>query len=139
MPKCYYLMNETTGKVVTFDSLKEYEIFIKEVGNWWKPCECKIKDYNPKEPLIKDEKVRKALRAWADANEYVFVKVSNDMVSEPNCGNVQIHFENTNIIDEDKYGIHTIEELCGEELRPVIVGDIKYESYDDYLKRRKKS
>ena len=26
-------------------------------------------DYKPKEPLIKDEKVRKAVRAWADANE----------------------------------------------------------------------
>ena len=26
-------------------------------------------DYTPKEPLIKDEKIRKAVRAWAEANE----------------------------------------------------------------------
>lgn len=67
------------------------------------------------EPLIKDEKIRKAVRAWAEANNYSLVKVGYDMASEPNNGYVQIHFEGSDIVDEDKYGVHTIAELCGEE------------------------
>lgn len=69
----------------------------------------------PKEPLIKDERIRKAVRAWAEANDYSLVKIGYDMASEPNDGYVQIHFEGSDIVDEDKYGVHTITELCGEE------------------------
>lgn len=72
-------------------------------------------DYKPTEPLIKDEKIRKAVRAWAEANGYTTVKVGYDMASEPNNGNTQIHFEGWDIVDEDKYGVHTLAELCGEE------------------------
>ena len=72
-------------------------------------------DAEQAEPLIKDEKIRKAVRAWAEANDYSLVKIGNDMASEPNYGNVQIHFEDVDIVDEDKYGVHTIAELCGEE------------------------
>lgn len=72
-------------------------------------------DYKPFEPLIKDEKIRKAVRALAEANGYSLVKVGFDMASEPNNGYVQIHFEGSDIVDEDKYGVHTIAELCGEE------------------------
>ena len=32
-----------------------------------------FEDYKPKEPLIKDEKIRKAVRAWAEANEVLEV------------------------------------------------------------------
>lgn len=73
-------------------------------------------DYKPAEPLIKDEKMRKAVRAWAEANAYSFVKIGFDMASEPNDGYVQIHFEGSDIVDEDKYGVHTIAELCGEDV-----------------------
>ena len=31
-------------------------------------------DYKPKEPLIKDEKVRKAVRAWAEANDIRYIE-----------------------------------------------------------------
>lgn len=72
-------------------------------------------DAEPAEPLIKDEKIRKAVRVWAEANDYSLVKIGNDMASEPNYGNVQIHFEDVDIVDKDKYGVHTIAELCGEE------------------------
>ena len=52
-------------------------------------------DYEPKEPLIKDEKIRKAVRAWAEANNIRAVYYSPE---------------------EDGYGEHyTIDELCGDE------------------------
>jgi hypothetical protein len=114
------LRNKKTGKIYTARSMWFNESIDDLVKTHWKTLKefCEDwedwEDFTPTEPLIKDPKIRKAVRAWADANEYAIVKVSNDMVSEPNCGNVQIHFENTNIIDEDKYGVHTISELCGE-------------------------
>lgn len=72
-------------------------------------------DYTQPEPLIKDEKIRKAVRAWADANGYSLVRIGYRMASEPNNGNVQMHFVEPDIVDEDKLGVHTLTELCGEE------------------------
>lgn len=69
----------------------------------------------PAEPLIKDEKIRKAVRAWAEANDYNIVKAGYDMVSEPDIGDYQIHFEDGDVVSEDNFGVHTIAELCGEE------------------------
>ena len=54
MPKCYYLMNEITGKVISFETLNHYEIFLKEVGGDWKPCECKIRNSQIKDEQTKD-------------------------------------------------------------------------------------
>ena len=73
-------------------------------------------DYKPKEPLIKDEKVRKAVRAWADANKTITkVHVMNNGY-EIYGGNTDsvIHFE-TLPFDHIKQGDYTIDELCGEE------------------------
>lgn len=80
----------------------------------------------PTEPLIKDEKIRKAVKAWADANDY-----SNDEIYEfedfstgwkswslehkGNGDDNEIHFNGG--IDFDKMnhqGYYTIAELCGE-------------------------
>ena len=73
-----------------------------------------------KEPLIKDEKVRKAVRAWAEAND-----MSSDSVVI--CGSFDDGFEtDTSSIEFDctirdalrglKRGkSYTIAELCGEE------------------------
>ena len=105
--KSYYSGNhiivypEGTLKYYAYDSLSELNEEWEDVTNI--------------EPLIKDEKIRKAVRAWAEANGYSLVKVGYDMASEPNNGYVQIHFEGSDIVDEDKYGVHTIAELCGEE------------------------
>ena len=79
-------------------------------------------DYEPKEPLIKDEKIRKAVRAWAEAN----------VINSEHYHNTDIKFDATehrlqwiqtaiefnditgleNLEDGEKY---TIDELCGEE------------------------
>lgn len=97
----YLVVNDGRASCSKYNSLAELN------AEW--------EDYAPKQPLIKDEKIRKAVRAWAEANEYSLVKAGYDMVSEPDYGNVQIHFEFLNVVDEDKFGVHTIAELCGEE------------------------
>ena len=98
---------ERPGESLIGDSIDEFYT-IAELNDEWE-------DYTPAEPLIKDEKIRNAVRAWAEANDYKFVKTGYDMVSEPNYGNVQIHFEGTDVVDESEFGIHSIAELCGEE------------------------
>ena len=72
-------------------------------------------DYKPTKPLIKDEKIRKAVRAWADANGYSIVRVGFYGVADTNIGNIQIHFKESDIVDEDKYGVYNITELCGDD------------------------
>lgn len=76
-------------------------------------------DYASKEPLIKDEKVRKAIRAWAEANEisqaqfdrYISGFSASD--AEHNILSM-ISFDGFvfMFVDGEYY---TIAELCGEE------------------------
>lgn len=84
-----------------------------------------FEDYNPKEPLIKDEKIRKAVRAWAEANRVTEVRYSS-------CHDAECEFnarddENKSIVfignftkmneklDLSGRTIYPIDELCGEE------------------------
>lgn len=75
----------------------------------------------PAEPLIKDEKVRKAVRAWAEANEreYLLVIKSGGRleISDGSPHLIYISFRVDNdtlkILDDRTY--YPIEELCGEE------------------------
>lgn len=75
-------------------------------------------DSKPAEPLIKYEKIRKAVRVWAEANEIETVNYDSYWVSFRR-DDKSISFK-----DEDKclglYGlgndkVYTITELCGEE------------------------
>lgn len=78
----------------------------------------KWEDYKPVEPLIKDEKIRKAVRAWAEANEVEEVDYWNsDYRFQDAQGYSSIGFDNKPIEEEDRYGndVYTIAELCGEE------------------------
>ena len=78
----------------------------------------------PKEPLIKDEKIRKAVRTWADANdiprnattiEYQLADTIKGTFSEFWCDNLHIMFR-TNVAPSAIHGkFHSINELCGEE------------------------
>lgn len=74
-------------------------------------------DYKPAEPLIKDEKTRKAVRAWAEA-------LGTDEVSYNSCAEYsEGRFEaEMGMADIDfgrvldlKDGSYTIAELCGGE------------------------
>lgn len=107
------LRNKKTGGlanmanvVVITDAGHAYYKSLAELNEEWE---------DTKKPLIKDEKIRKAVSAWAEANSYKYAKVGFDMVSEPNNGQIQMHFEGTDIVDESEFGIHSIDELCGEE------------------------
>ena len=74
-------------------------------------------DYTPSEPLIKDEKIRKAVRAWAEANGFtneIGVRSLNagTRFSE---GHWSIEFIGYFIYDLEIDSTYTIAELCGEE------------------------
>lgn len=76
-------------------------------------------DYATKEPLIKDEKIRKAVRAWAEAIDATSLFVEQ--------GNFDDEFlELSNVISSIRFAVirpkdikagerYTIAELCGEE------------------------
>jgi hypothetical protein len=70
-------------------------------------------DYEPADPLIKDEKIRKAVRAWAEANNVT--KVWHEGSSVGFCdGAVSIKFHEL-CWEEIPKGEYTIAELCGKE------------------------
>ena len=76
-------------------------------------------DYIPAEPLIKDEKIRKAVRAWAEANEISqaqFDRYTSGFSASDDGHNLlsMISFDGFVFMFVDgKY--YTIDELCGEE------------------------
>ena len=76
-------------------------------------------DYKPKEPLIKDEKIRKVVRAWAEANGISQVQFDSytSGFSASDAGHnllSMISFDGFvfNCVDGK---IYTVAELCGEE------------------------
>ena len=76
-----------------------------------------VREEDPKQPLIEDEKARKAVRAWAEAieeNRIQFDRLSQGFSFSD--GNVfsSINFDGFvfDLLDGKKY---TIAELCGEE------------------------
>ena len=76
-------------------------------------------DYAPKEPLIKDEKIRKAVRAWAEAYEISqaqFDRYTSGFSASDDGHSIlsMISFDGFVFMFVDgKY--YTIDELCGEE------------------------
>lgn len=85
----------------------------------------------PKEPLIKDEKIRKAVRVWAEANELSSgLKVINEhfdsckIIGRCDSRNVCLEIEfKTTIAHVNKNQFYSIEELCGapEPLEPSFI------------------
>ena len=83
-------------------------------------------DFKPKEPLIKDEKIRKAVRAWADMNDIRFIHMcsrtrkENARIVGQNAVGRTFTMEIANeyeirICFKDYKECYTIDELCGEE------------------------
>lgn len=76
-------------------------------------------DYKPKEPLIKDEKIRKAVRAWAEANDVLEVFIDNigdgtymELYDEDDGRRRISALRPAGLKTREAY---TIDELCGEE------------------------
>lgn len=71
----------------------------------------------PKEPLIKDEKIRKAVRAWAEANNFLDDIEVHSLTAGTrfSIGHYDIEFLGYFIYDLESNKTYTIDELCGEE------------------------
>lgn len=109
------------SKRVDDDSLTSHENVIRsfdsiaELNEEWEDCE-------PTEPLIKDEKIRKAVRAWAEIN--LILDDDDVEASTPtvDCnvltltyGTISIDVFVNDTITIINHGHYTIAELCGEE------------------------
>ena len=95
---------------------KWHKYGLRCLGDNWEYC------VEPKEPLIKDEKVRKAVRAWAEANEIIkaFVVMNEHMDWSVYGDNIDrnrfsIEFFDRVVPEENETTQYTIAELCGEE------------------------
>ena len=74
-------------------------------------------DYKPAEPLIKDEKARKAVRAWAEANRIKPQDIIRFDAFEHRLTWVDtgIEFNESEALLDLEEVDYTIAELCGEE------------------------
>lgn len=83
---------------------------LAEINSEWE-------DYAPKEPLIKDEKIRKAVRAWAEANNFLGEIEVHSLTAGTrfSIGHYDIEFLGYFIYDLESNKTYAIAELCGEE------------------------
>lgn len=101
----FFVYGKNEGHLFSYKSLAE-------LNEEWE-------DYEPKEPLIKDEKIRKAVRAWAEACGAKQIKYSialNQYYDADMGTGFSIKFLTKPVevyLEEGK--IYTIAELCGEE------------------------
>lgn len=103
----YFYPNEHKGGD---DIERETYQSLAELNDEWE-------DYAPKEPLIKDEKIRKAVRAWAEACCIELIEITHSrkcilraMDAITNNDEICIDREIGQILDEKVYNI---DELCG--------------------------
>ena len=125
------LINKSTGEIGKLHcdmnvSPAKYGVFEDTDirGHYWEydslaELNSEWEDYTPKEPLIKDEKIRKAVRAWAEANEISqaqFDRYTSGFSASDDGHNLlsMISFDGFvfMFVDGEYY---TIDELCGEE------------------------
>lgn len=127
------LHNKKTGEIVDSDdymlSIGRYGIALRTIDDSKKDYTYESlaefvedwEDYKPKEPLIKDKKIRKAVRAWAEANRDVNEVIYEYDTNTPYCelvdkqSEARIRFNFLFIKELNTYGLYTITELCGEE------------------------
>ena len=101
----YYLDNG----VLRIETERDYHSFLQ---NW--------EDYEPVDPLIKDERIRKAVRAWAEASYLrgaIFDFDDGTMMLRGVKSRASISFDGLDFCEFNHItaGYHTIAELCGEE------------------------
>lgn len=105
-----FIINKDHFECTDLEYVPEYRSLAELNEDW--------EDYKPAEPLIKDEKIRKAVRAWAEAcgvEEYVSVSDLSPAFTRfyTNEYEIDIKTENSLCLSEREY--YTIAELCGEE------------------------
>lgn len=120
-----YLRNKKTGEVVDWSfvgptAIKEYEgkdvLLERERYESIEEFISEWEDYVPKEPLIRDEKIRKAVRAWANAQGLTELYLaSNGYEIYGGIDDWVMQFKGEPFPFADKNEVYTIAELCGEE------------------------
>lgn len=112
------LRNKKTGDIRKAEA-REDGIYLWDelTGHWWKyELDLLASGWEyyvePAEPLIKDEKIRKAVRAWAEATGTTSISYwGGELESEQNDS--KIEFDDIAVVEfGDNYAIA---DLCGEE------------------------
>ena len=119
------LKNKKTGEIVEFKLIQVNDKYLEDHEvNFLNGEQLTLKmlsdSFNDvKEPLIKDEKIRKAVRAWADAcglKHATYRQSTNEFYDADTRGKFAIKFTLKPIEVYLKDGEHySIDELCGEE------------------------
>ena len=115
------LRNKKTGEIIiptdyTFATYDDGIRYGHHVYNSLAELNEDWEDYTPAEPLIKDPKIRKAVRAWAEANDYpktmeLYYNAPN-FVLRSDISTIEFDKEIEPLRHGDQ---HTIAELCGSE------------------------
>lgn len=113
------LRNKKTGEIAVIgEGMFDTRYFgrgYKNIGELLEEWE----DYQTVKPLIKDEKVRKAVRAWAEANDFERLEVTHSrkhtlrVMDEKQ--DVEIFFFRKDGMPEIDERVYPLSELCGEE------------------------
>lgn len=101
------IVEDISGQEYPYSVICSYDT-LEELNAEWE-------DYKPKEPLIKDEKIRKAVRAWAEAESIQPEETVDYNVDEYSLGYYRSAIEFSKHIQGLKEDNYTIAELCGEE------------------------
>ena len=99
-----FIINKDHFECVDLDCVPLYSSLSELINEW--------EDYAPKEPLIKDEKIRKAVRAWAEGNNIESVHYDAFWRGFRRDNSSITVWEELPLEDNKVY---TIDELCGEE------------------------
>lgn len=104
-----FIINKDHFECVDLDCVPLYSSLSELINEW--------EDYKPSEPLIKDEKIRKAVRAWAEANNFLDEIEVHSITTGTrfSVGHYDIEFLGYFIYDLEANKTYTIDELCGEE------------------------
>lgn len=114
------LRNKKTGEAVYVDFQIPLSNNHEVLGSYCvaslKELNKRFEDYEPAEPLIKDEKIRKAVRAWAEANKLDELYLANNGYEiYGGAYDTVMQFVGEPLPHDNKDKTYTIEELCGEE------------------------
>lgn len=128
------LRNKETGEIVEAKSCDSvtgmFCIYYEEYGGQVGTRNCfetlaelneEWEDYKPAEPLIKDKKTRKAVRAWAKANELRYFRVCKQHFNtfsisgkKSKYSAIDLSIEFFGSIECSEKITYEIEQLCGE-------------------------
>lgn len=115
------LRNKKTGEIKDIQMII-HEAFTSRGVETLMHLEGEWEDYKPAEPLIKDEKIRKAVRAWAEANDLIYFKVCKQhfgtfriIGKEDKYSSKDLSIEFSGSIEASEKITYKIDQLCGEK------------------------